>query len=239
MKRMSYLFATVALLVSCSKSDHVDPDGTVEKGYVTGMVKDAAGKPVRGAKIIVDHSIVYNSNVSTFTDPAGKYKLKVPNGSWYVFAQHQVNYHDKFYTLYLHPEDTSGIGEEGGVRNFEWKLTGTRPAPLSGEYGGLVTFDSYPGVYINDALIEFTFVPEGPLIDKSTGKTLKLKSEDGQLKDIPIGRYQVTASYEGKPVKLRRWNAEEEFKTTFQLNFQPSIPAQCDNCAKLEYFFEQ
>lgn len=237
MKRMSYFLSCIVLLAACSKSDDVGPGVTEERGYVTGLVKDAAGKPLRSTKIIVDHSIFYNSNISTFSDANGKYRLKVPTGSWFAFAQHQVNYHGKFYTLYLHPENPEGFGEEGGVRNFEWRMTGQRPEPLGGEYGGTVTLDNFPGVYIDEKRIEFTFVPDGPLMDKSVGQTLKLNGEN--LKDVPLGRYQVSATYEGRPVKLRNWNSDEEFQTNFRLDFRPSIPAQCDNCAKLEYYFEQ
>jgi hypothetical protein len=240
MKNLSYFLLLLSLLTACSKSDDVDSGTGEQPGYLTGIAKDAAGKPLRSVHVIVDHTILHNSNMTTYTNPEGKYKVKVADGSWRVYAKHQVNYHGKFYTFYLHPENPAGVGGEGGVRNFEWKLTGPRPEPLQGEYGGLVTIDHYPGVFIDDSKIEFTLTPDGPLVDKSAGKTLKMKAEDGyNLKDIPVGRYQVTATYEGKPVKLRKWNSEEEFKATFQLDFLPSIPAQCDNCAKIEYYFEQ
>src|SRR5690606_1252525 len=134
---------------------------------------------------------------------------------------------------------SGGFGGEGAVRNFEWRLTGKRPEPLSGEYGGLVTFDSYPGVYIDDKQIEFTFTPLTPLIDGSTGTTLQLKSPDGYtLKDIPMGRYEVTARYQGKSVKLRKWNTDDTFQEKFILDFEPEIYAQRDNCAMLEYNYE-
>ena len=238
--KMSAFALGLLLLLSCSKDGEVQPgEVNYQQGYASGVAKDASGKPLKGVKIIVDHTIFYNSNISTFTSEKGTYKVKVPTGSWFAFAQHTVNYNGKSYSFYLHPDNPAGFGGEGAVRNFEWKLTGKRPEPLSGEYGGLVTFDSYPGVYIDDKQIEFTFTPLTPLIDGSTGTTLQLKSPDGyHLKDIPMGRYEVTARYQGKSVKLRKWNTDDTFQEKFILDFEPEIYAQCDNCAMLEYNYE-
>jgi hypothetical protein len=221
--------------LSCSKN----PDNSTNNEYLTGTVKNQSGVPLNGVKVLVDHSIFFNSNISSTTDKNGKYQIKIPIGSWYAFAQHRAEYNGKTYSFYLHPDNTSGFGAEGGVRNFEWKLTGEMPQPLSGNYGGLVTIDHFPGIYIDDSLIDFTFTPAGPLIDGSSGKILHLRSNDGfTIKDIPIGRYNVTASYLGKQLKLRKWNSDEAFIETYQLDFEPQIPAQCDNCAKLEYFIQ-
>lgn len=220
---------------SCSKEN----DNSTKDGYLTGTVKNQSGVPLNGVKILVDHSIFFNSNISSTTDQYGKYQIKVPIGSWYVFAQYQIEFNGKMYSFYLHPDNTSGFGAEGGVRNFEWKLTGEMPQPLSGNYGGLVTIDHYPGVYIDDSLIDFTFTPAGPLVDGSSGKILHVRSIDGfNIKNIPIGRYNVTATYQGMKLKLRKWNSGEAFVESYVLDFEPQIPAQCDNCAKLEYFIQ-
>jgi hypothetical protein len=84
--------------------------------------------------------------------------------------------------------------------------------------------------------IEFTLTPVGALIDGSTGQTLKVKSTDGfNLYDIPMGRYSISASFNGTPLKLRRWNTNDSFVTSLQADFQPQIAQQCNNCIKLEY----
>ncbi|GEM_PF-634167 len=207
-----------------------------QSGYLTGVVRNFAGRPLSGAKVIADHSIFFNSNLSTTTGADGNYAIRLSVGSWYAFAQHQANYNGKAYTLWLHPDDSSGFGGEGAVRNFTWKLAGVMPEPLSGHYGGLVTFDHYPGVYIEDDQIEFTFRPVGPLIDGSAGTVLTLRAADGyRIKDVPIGRYDVSATYQGSRLLLRTWNSEEAFVSSYRLDFEPQIPAQCDNCAMLEY----
>lgn len=224
----------------CSKTeDGSDGDGTPRVGYVTGSAKDKAGNPLEGVRIHVDHSIFFNSNITGLTNSQGKFAIKVPTGSWYAFAMREVEYHGKRYSLYLHPDNPVGFGGEGAVRNFVWKLSGVMPEPLSGHYGGLVTIDNFPGVYIEAREIDFVLTPEGQLIDGSQGELLRLQAADGHtLKDIPIGRYRVAATYGGKPLTFRRWNSDEPFVADYELHFEPQIEAQCDNCAKLEYFWD-
>lgn len=53
-----------------------------------------------------------------------------------------------------------------------------------------------------------------------------------------MGRYEVTARYQGKSVKLRKWNTDDTFQEKFILDFEPEIYAQRDNCAMLEYNYE-
>ncbi|SEL52894.1 carboxypeptidase-like regulatory domain-containing protein [Parapedobacter koreensis] len=225
--------------VSCSKSKvgpDADDDGATQAGYLTGTVKDQAGNPLEGVRVLVDHSIFFNSNMAAYTNAEGKYKIKVPHGAWYAFASHNVAYNGDTFSFYLHPDNPAGFGDEGGVRNFVWKLSGTMPEPLSGTYGGLVTIDNFPDVYIDGTAIDFVFTPVGPLVDGSPGEVIRRRAEDAyNIKDIPIGRYKLTATYEGKPVRFRRWNSEADFTETFDLQFRPQIAAQCDNCAKLEY----
>lgn len=239
MKLITILRCLIILLLlsigtsGCSKERN---ENTNDNGYLTGVITNQSGEPLSGVKVIVDHSIFFNSNITSATNNAGKYQIKIPTGSWYAFAQYRTTYNGNIYSFYLHPEDASGFGGEGGVRNFQWKLTGEMPQPLSGNYGGLVTIDNFPGIYIDDSKIDFKFTPAGPLIDGSTGNILYMRAQDGfNIKDIPIGRYLVTATYEGTPLKLRKWNSEEDFVYSYLLDFEPQIPSECDNCAKLEY----
>lgn len=228
------------LQIGCSESG-VDPGGDMqaEKGYATGVVRDGSGKALPGVRIIVDNSIFFNSNITTYTNNEGKYKVRVPNGSWYAFATHNVSYNNENYSFYLHPDNAAGFGGEGGERNFVWRLSGVAPQPLSGHYGGLVTFDNFPGVYIEPAGIEFELTPQGTLVDGSTGAVIRRRGDNSyELSDIPIGRYKLKARYEGKPVKFRRWNSDEEFREEFDLVFKSQIAAQCDNCAMLEYYWQ-
>lgn len=216
--------------IGCSK------ERSTGRGTVSGLATDAAGTPLPGVKIVIDNSIFFNTNLTTVTGNTGKYSLKVPAGSWYAFAMYETTFHAKKYRFYLHPDSEAGFGGEGAVRNFQWRLTGEKAHPLTGYYGGLVTFDNYPGFYINANDIEFRFSPQSKLIDGSEAAPLVLKSPDGyQLKDLPVGRYRLTASYHGSPLQLRKWNTDNVFETALEFDFEPQIDGQCDNCFKIEY----
>lgn len=229
MKR--YILSIILLNFACSHNTDMD-----RSGRVSGRVQNQRGSPLADVTILVDNSIFFNSYLSTKTDTQGQYTLAVPNGSWYAFAQLSKIYHDRQYKLYLHPDNFTGFGGEGAVRNFTWKLIGERPEPLSGYYGGLVTIDNFPGVYLEREEIVFRFAPEGELIDGSSGEMLIRKALDGhQIQDIPIGRYTLTAHYGGEQLKLRRWNSNETFQESLTFDFEPQIAGQCDNCFMLEY----
>lgn len=220
-------------ILNCACSQDTDIDGT---GIVKGRAQDREGAPLAGVTILVDNSIFFNSHLSTKTDGQGRYTLAVPTGSWYAFAQLHKTYHGRQYKLYLQPDNPIGFGGEGAERNFTWQLTGERPEPLSGYYGGLVTIDNFPGVYLEREEIVFRFAPEGELIDGSSGEMLIRKALDGhQIQDIPIGRYTLTAHYGGEQLKLRRWNSNETFQESLTFDFEPQIAGQCDNCFMLEY----
>lgn len=236
---MMLLSAIAQVGAGCSKPTGAPSNDNPSAGHLTGVARDQAGNPLQGVRVLVDHSVFYNSNISTFTDAAGRYRVKVPQGSWYAFAQQDVEYNGKKYRLDLHPENPAGFGGEGGVRNFTWRLSGTKPEPLSGNYGGLVTIDNFPGVYLQETEIDFVLTPVGLLIDGSQGEVMRVKTEDGHtIKDIPMGRYQLTATFGGKPVLFRPWNSEGAFVANYRLDFEPQIAAQCDNCMKLEYYWE-
>lgn len=210
-----------------------------QKGYVSGTVTDSRGNPLEGVTIIVDHSIFYNSNLTALTDAAGKYRIKIPTGSWHAFAQLKKNYNGKTYSFYLKPDNYAGFGGEGAVRNFVWALTGERQEPLApGFFGGTVTFDNYSieNIIADENEIEFLLKPVGKLIDGSEGETLTLHSTDAyRLLDVPIGRYEISASHGGRRLKLRKWRTNDEFAETVRMDFEPEIPAQCSNCMALEY----
>lgn len=226
-----YMLAMVLLQVACASKDTTDGMGTVK-----GRVRQADGTPLAGVSVLVDNSIFFNSHLSTKTDAQGYYTLTVPTGSWYAFAQLQKTYHGRRYTFYLHPENSASFGGEGGIRDFTWRLTGERPAPLTGYYGGLVTIDNFPGVYLESGDIVFRFTPQGARVDGSAGEPLTLRAEDGhQITDIPIGRYTVTAYYGPERLTLRRWNSDDTFQDALTFDFEPQIAGQCDNCFMLEY----
>ncbi len=238
------LFSLFAL-TSCP-SDEGDPV-TQEDGYVKGKVTDTKGNPIAGAEIIIDNTYLHNSNLLSTTDKDGNYSIKLPgNAATYLaYAKIRKTFNGKQYTLDLHPESTEGFTQSGAVRNFQWKLTGKKPVPLSGVYGGFIQVDMAVASTLYDVEnIEFTLTPIGTLIDGSAGQILKVKPGQpytdtySQLVDIPIGRYTTTALHRSaageKPIKLRnRSDRNSSFATSVQLDFEPQTDF-CFNCFSLE-----
>lgn len=204
----------LAVFASCKKDPAPGLEAAEQKaGYVTGKITNAQGGPVRGAKVFASHDTWYNTHVIGNTDDAGNFKLRLdnqPGGTWSVYAQHQVNYNNKVYTFDLRPENTAHVTNEGGLRNLQWKLTGVIPGSTTDtRLGGYVTFyvDSRDYVPVTD--VELTLTPQGPLVDGTQGSVIVRRGEnfptrifgfymDHGLRDVPVGRYTVTAKY--KPV---------------------------------------
>lgn len=232
------LFIALATTTACKKDGDNNNNGGPQKGYVTGKVTNAAGTPIKGAKVIIDHSIFWNSNVTTSSKDDGTYSVKIPIGSWYAFGEITVDYNGRKFKMDLHPDNSDGFGGEGAVRNFIWKLSGEKTEPLSGSYGGVVEFNSAIGDYdvLDDRDIIWKFTPSGPLIDGSAGQVLTRQSENGNdLRDVPIGRYKVTATYKGKALKLKKWRTQDAYGADVTFDFYPTFESFCNNCAILEY----
>lgn len=220
----------------CGKTGNGD-DAAPVYGYVSGIAKDRHGNVLKDVKVTMDHTIFYNSYVSTITGNDGKYRVKIPTGSWIAYAEHKVRYHGREYVFDLHPDNATGFGGEGAVRNFEWRLSGEKAPPLTGYYGGTITFDNLPGNFVEEETkIVFTLVPSGTLVDGSAGEVLTLRSTDGsQLPDIPVGEYTISAVYEGEALQLRRWGTEDAFVASLPVEFETAVAGACENCAKIEY----
>ncbi|WPP51885.1 carboxypeptidase-like regulatory domain-containing protein [Catalinimonas niigatensis] len=232
------IFFCLLSIAACEQDNEPEPTQD-EEGYVQGIVKDTQGKPIEGAHIVIDNTLIYDSNLTVATDEQGVYKIKLPGHfTWMAYAQLQQPYHGETFVLDLNPDNAQGFTSQGAIRNFEWKLNGKRPGgPSTGYYGGLITFDAYPGIWdVDNKAIEFILTPVGPLIDGTLGQVLKLSAADGyQLLDIPIGRYSITASYQGVALKLRQWNTDHVFSSVLEIDFQSQVEAHCYNCVKLEY----
>ena len=222
MKKFLIVLITGASMISCSKNvssnppespqSHQDPPKE-EKGYITGKVTDMKGNPMAGAKVYIDNTIFYNSGISTTTDANGKYRIKGEQGAYRAYAEMTTTFNNHPFKIQFHPDNYDAFsGEEGAVRNFQWKLTGEKPFNPGVYYGGYATLSKDPGGEMYDAEnIEFTFTPVGNLIDGSAGSAV-VKSCGAPyspsyyyVMDIPIGRYMVSAVYKptGRPVKLR------------------------------------
>lgn len=233
---------TVLILSASCKKDPSENGNTPVRNVVKGKATHSNGTPLKGVSILIDNTIFYNSYISGTTGDDGTYQISLTNGAWQAYAEMNVAYNGKTYNIDLHPDNASGFSQEGAVRNFEWKLSGTKPTPLTGTYGGTIILDKAIMSNLYDSEnIEFTLTPSGKLIDGTDGTTLKLKHGQprtdtyGKLVDIPIGRYTVTAKYQSSAIKLRnKLDPSSTFSNSMTLDFEPSTSIG-SNMAVIEY----
>ncbi|GAB2796626.1 hypothetical protein GCM10027275_47470 [Rhabdobacter roseus] len=220
------------LATACSPNDAA-PDGAPQKGYATGRVTDTNGKPMPGVKVVIDNTMFYNSYAVGTTNEQGFYKIQLPpTGTFLATATLTRTYNGKQYTLDLHPDKYEEFSIDGAVTNFEWKLSGRRHLDSQGYYGATISVNKDVMSQIYDSEnIEFTLVPVGKLIDGSDGKTLKLRhgqphtNDYGNLVDIPLGRYTMTAEYVRggvrHPLMLVKHFSNDNYQSTLQVDFEP------------------
>jgi hypothetical protein len=234
---------SIIILTACHKNDDKVDNGSNEKGYVTGAVTDTKGNAIAGAEIVIDNTLIYNSNLVTTSDANGKYKVKLSGAfTWMAYATMHKSYNGKTYKFDLHSEKDEGFTSDGAVRNFSWKLSGSKPGSTA-TYGAMVQLESEIGSPIMAEDVDFILTPAGPLIDGSAGQSLTLRgglprsSTYFKLADIPLGRYTMKARYSGQYLTLVNTLTNETGKDLV-LNFEPEINiagGYCKNCAIVRY----
>lgn len=189
-------------------------------GYATGRCVTAQGKPLAGVRIRVFGVTKAGEswNGTGTTDAAGIYSIRLPAGLYHVgWALYDTRLAGKPYSLPLHPADGQkegdGLSSVGIVKSFVLKLNGlidSRKDPDNdlSYYGGSIVVQGgalkdgsfltgYTYRFPENAALELTLTPTGPLLDGSEGKELLLKTKlrisGGSFLDIPAGRYRATA----------------------------------------------
>jgi len=202
-----------------------------QTGYVVGKVTDPQGKPLSRATIYVQHGVFSDNGPEVKSGSDGSYKAQLVGigGQWTARGFLLKAYNDRVYKLLLDPDNPDSFtAEEKPVRNFQWKLTGHVPdLSLDLYYGGtaeLIRDPNANGLW-DDENIEFTFTPVGPLIDGSTGKVIRRQAKKRYTqfqKDIPIGRYEVTAVYKPTGEALLvcdPWDSRFNYRPSVTLDF--------------------
>jgi hypothetical protein len=151
-------------------------------------------------------------------------------------------FNGKNYCLELRPDSTEHFGStDGAVRNFEWKLTGMRPGETATDqylsfYGaGLeVTSDEYVN-YIDVRYVHVNLVPQGSLVDGSTGQSISGVAGNWKwntIGNLPLGRYSVTAEYappSGSRSALRLATSYGgQYANSLVVDFDPDFSGSCD-----------
>lgn len=240
MKKIITLLTAAAIFTmgctSCNKNNsHSEGEQSEQKGYVTGKVTNTQGQPVSGAQVYISSDVFFNSGAQTTSDAYGNYKIRIPTvNSLRAFARTLVTYNNKPYLVYMEPDHPQSFTSEEAVTcNFRWKLTGPVPGSSAPDdyYGGLVTIyansDNLPfpaGDLAEQGNIEFTFEPQGALIDGSAGQIVKAHATPPNycyMYDIPIGKYKVSATYQGQTLKIRdnSLGSSDTFGTSRILDF--------------------
>ncbi|GGK92929.1 carboxypeptidase-like regulatory domain-containing protein [Deinococcus radiotolerans] len=204
--------AQAALIATILAATLTGADATTPvKGFITGTVVNEQGAPLAGVEIDVDNTLSYDSNLVTYTDAKGQYRVDVRKlpFTFQVYAKLKVKYEGYTTAIELVPRTPNAVaGVVGGVRDFV-----LRPKPITPEdpYGnqGCVFIERAIGEYdIDEAQVLVTLTPVGKLADGSTGKPRTvhlLRSGSGPvIPNVMWGRYTVTATYQGQPLELRR-----------------------------------
>lgn len=190
-----------------------------------GLVRNAAGQPLAGVRVGADNQYFDGSEMWTVTDEKGRYRLDLKGtmGSWQAVARVKRTYHGRAIDMTLEPDNDAPFGgKDGAVRNFTWRISGQTPD--GGLYGA--SFYAQNGFESEGELVEYgdlevTLTPEGPLLDGSRGKTIKVKYT-APLRDVPLGQYRVTArSLSGTgPVWVRAKGGEYAPSAVVNLQYQ-------------------
>ena len=209
-KTLALLLLTALTFTSCEEDIEEKPVDKEEgeAGYVKGRLLSPQGQPIAGAKVYAGHTTYYNTNVVGVTDADGFYKLDIqqPGGTWMVHAEVTRPYNGATYDFYVYADNADPVsGTAGAIRNLNWKLSGAIPGTTNGKYGAKVAYYDNSSIFIRGEEIEFTLVPQGPLVDGSTGQTITARATGrfamtgttigSGLDDVPMGRYRITARY--------------------------------------------
>jgi len=193
-----------------------------EPNVLTGRVTTEQGDPITGAQIrIVGYTggAGLGQEIETVeTGPDGTYRYAVPRGLYEVLGQATLDFDRQAYTFDLHPADghcEQRMSDDGIVQDFVLRLTGLiacRNADLPDDYtsyhgAAIQLFDGTTGSPREDAVVEYTLEPVGPLADGSPGETLTMNRTVAALRtsagpidrtwilyDIPLAVYRVSAT---------------------------------------------
>jgi hypothetical protein len=187
----------------------------------SGSITDSAGHPLSGAEVTIYGTTGAGQHASfeLRTDASGRYSIHVPRGLYTARAYANVTWNGNQYRLSLHPADNENSrsydSKPGVLKNFVWRLSGLKafrnPDPERPEsyYGGAIHIvlsdpmrmgvDAYV-VFAPSTVIEVLLNPIGALLDGSTAHPLLFEVKASSysphqcfLRDIPAGRYLVTA----------------------------------------------
>ena len=203
---------------------------------VTGIVVDAQGKPLAGAKVRIENDFFYYDITTT---AQGKYTSpSLPAGGFKALAWATISYKGQNYTLRMGMPQSSDYDyidpKNGIVRNFKLQISGRIP-DRDGEYfGGTLEFMNGTGSIFDERMnpgdqVYITLNPTGPLLDGTIGKkieksfTIRSGNDSYLLADIPTGEYELSAvrvTPEGHQEQVLVGTFSKQWEAAL-INFQP------------------
>lgn len=252
MKRIitSSLFVVILALFSfCSKKDKAGDAPPTAPNTVSGIVLDASGKPVSGARIRAENPTGDNIHLNATSGSDGKYTIQLTSiGGWKIYAWKEVEFEGNTYQVRLGMEKEADYDaftpSNGVIRNFVWKLDGRIPDRTvskengTGYFGGTVKFINYNSIIDvmppgTDVTVKFTPAEGARYLDGSSAegkiitRTFKIHGEVGQayyVNDIPATKYIITATSKLNGANLSVYiggGNPDEFFEGFEYTFQP------------------
>lgn len=218
-----------------------------EPGYVKGTVKTAAGAPIPGALIFIDGVLDQNFQYTTKED--GAYNIRLQPGAYVAQATLNYKWENQVYKFDLRPDSTDTFDDStGAVRNFTWALSGEKPQPEMGSYGGFIYVNvGTDNFYVEDQdNITWTLEPVGTLIDGSQGETIVRKGGAprtpayGKILEVPVGRYTISGVYQPpgmKPQTLKFRDSWARTRGAYVEKLEILLVAEgnyCNLCASVE-----
>jgi hypothetical protein len=215
MKKIPLFFFCISLLsMACTKSEITTSPGG--NGTVSGKIRAADGTALANVTVVIEHTVWQGNYILCTTDGNGDYSANIPAnpaGSWTVKAQLKKDAYGKQYVFDLYTSDNEPVTlGQTVVRNFTWKLSGTRPN--GGHFGAHVDVYQF-GTDVNPTDVKIQLTPlDATLIDGSSAAVIERRIEDVagtfMIKDIPIGRYKAKAIYPGRTLLLKNRQVQEE-----------------------------
>lgn len=245
----------LGLFSFCSKKNSSSGDGgpgdppPVKPNTVSGIVLDASGNPVAGARIRAENPTGDNIHLTATSGADGKYSLQLTSiGGWKIYAWKEVELGDNIYQVRLGMENQTDYDAftptKGVLRNFVWKLSGRIPDRTvskengTGYFGGTIKFINYnslvdempPGTEVTIHLTPAegaVYLDGSSAAGKTVIKTFTIVSGVGQayyINDIPATKYviRVTSKLNGTEMTsyISGGNPDEFFEG-FEYTFQP------------------